>query len=425
MRTMAFRFKAAAGAASLALAVAACGGTSATEGDNAGDGAAAAKGEVKGDLDIAWWGGEQRTAKTNAVIDMWKKSHPEVKVAVQNAAFQDYFKKLNVQASSKNLPCVTQMQGRQLNDYTKRKTLRALDDLIESGAIKTTDIPKEVVDAGRGPDGKLYFLPYGAAYDALLVNKTLAEQAGVGLPAEGYDWAAFREWATKAQAKLPKGVSALNMGGSRPNFFIAYTSANSAQLFGEDGKLGFTKEMLTEYWTMWEELRKAGVTITPAANAEEPPSTEQSYLAQGRIMADTSPGNALTPASATLKGTKGDQELTSIPLPSGPQGSGNAIFASGFGIAANCTNIATAASFIDFFTNDLEAGKSFAADNGGPTNSKVLEALIADTSLPELKKHELELYQKVIAAKPPTIVTTRRAVIAPRWRSRNPLIGPP
>ncbi|MFI5695038.1 ABC transporter substrate-binding protein [Kribbella sp. NPDC051586] len=386
------------------LVVAGCNGTSVTDNNASDSKGGDGKGEVAGKLQLTFWGGAARAAKTNAVADMFAKAHPGVTIDRQNADFGNYFNKLNIQASSHTLPCVMQLQGRQLNDYTKRKVLMPLDPMIESGAIKVDDIPKEIVDTGRGPDGKLYFLPYGAAYDAVGVNETLAEQAGVGLLPDNYTWQQYTDWMTRAAAKLPKGTFAAGSRGGLPNFFIAYQLANGKQLFTDDGKLNFTKDSLVEYWNMWEKIRKAGVTMSADAQADEPEGAEQGFIAQGKLLTDSIPGNALTPASATLATKNGGEKLTTLPMPSGPSGGGNAMFTSGFAIPTNCDNVPTAAAFIDFFTNDLGAGAVFKSDNGAATNQKVLQAQIDDPKLAPLKKHELELYQQIVAKKPPTIL---------------------
>jgi multiple sugar transport system substrate-binding protein len=394
-----------AGAAAAALLLSACGGgTGATSGPASGVAGADGKGEVKGDIAAAWWGGTSRIELTNKVIDMFVATHPEVTVDRQSADFAKYFDKLNVQAASKDLPCVVQLQGRQINDYTKRNVLLPLDPMVESGAIDIKDIPKAVVDAGRGTDGKLYFLPYGAAYDAVGVNTTLAEQSGAGTLPDGYDWPEFISYLTKAQEKMPDGVNASNNGGGRPNYFIGWTQANGKKLFSEDGKLGFSKSDLTDYWKMWEDLRQKGVTVTPQQSSEEPTAPDQSYFAHGQVMSDTLPGNAYTPASKTLTGAAPGQTITTLPYPTGPSGSGNALYPSGFAVSANCQNVPTAAAFINYFTNDLEAGKTFASDNGAATNTKVLDAQLADPSLSATKKHELETYKKIVSEGPPTIV---------------------
>jgi multiple sugar transport system substrate-binding protein len=393
------------GVAALAVAALALTGCGSGGGSGSGSGSAVdGQGDIDGTIQVAWWGGDARNQKTNAVIDMFVDQNDGVNIDGQSADFQKYFDKLNVQASSRSLPCAIQLQGRQVNDYTSRNLLLPLDPMIESGAINVDDIPESVLDAGRGTDGNLYFLPYGAAYDAVGVNESLAEAAGVSLPEEGYTWDDYMQFLTDAAAGLPDGTFAVDSNGGRPNYFIGWTQANGKTLFDDEGKLGFTKDDLVEYWEMWEEARTSGVTISAERTAEEPTGPDQGYFATGTVMSDTIPGNALGAASATLEGKGTGQTLTTIAYPSGPSGSGNALYPSGFAIPKTCDNVPTAAAFIDFFTNDLEAGKEFGADNGAPTNTVVLEALLADPERPELKKHELELYQQIIENNPPTII---------------------
>lgn len=382
--------------ATSALALTACaGGSEAVASDGTGD--------VSGKITVAWWGGDSRNQKTNAVIDLFEDNNSGVTTDRQAADFGAYWDKLNVQASSRSMPCAVQMQGRQVNDYTRHDLLLPLDPMIESGALRVDDIPEAALDAGRGDDGKLYFLPYGAAYDAVGVNESLAAESGVGLPAEGYTWDEYFEWLTTAAENLPEDARAVDSNGGRPNFFIGWTLANGTALFGDDGKLGFSEQDLIDYWTQWEELRQSGVTETAERAAEEPAAPDQGYFSNGQLMSDTIPGNALTPATATLAG-RGDDSITTLPYPGGPAGSGNALYPSGFAIPVSCDNVPTAAAFIDFFTNDLEAGQVFAGDNGAPTNTKVLDALLAQADLPETKVHELELYQQILEAEPQTIV---------------------
>lgn len=357
------------------------------------------KGDVTGKIAVAWWGGDSRNAKTNAVIDMFEKQNAGVTTERQSADFAKYFDRLNVQASSKSMPCAVQMQGRQVNDYTKRSLLLPLDDMIAAGTIDTSKIPKVVLDSGKGTDGKTYFVPYGAAYDSVAFNTTLAEEAGVGVPKADYTWPEFIAYLKKAKAGLPEGKYVVGNSGGGVNAINAWTLANGIPMFSDDGKLGFTKEQLTEFWNLWIDLQKAGVTVPPAKAAEQPVGPDQGYLATGDVMVDFIPGNALFNAQKTLTGRDGG-ELTSLTYPVGSAGSGNALFASGFGISANCDNVPTTAAFINFFTNDAEAGKSFASDNGAATNSAVLQEQLDDASLPALKKQELKLYSEIVKKAP-------------------------
>ncbi|WP_219414653.1 ABC transporter substrate-binding protein [Pseudonocardia nigra] len=391
----------AAGALALALVASGCGGSTSI-GANPNEGADGT-GEVTGNVRVAWWGSGPRNELTNAVIDQFTAAHPGTTVEGESADFGAYFERLNVQASSGNLPCVTQLQGRQLNDYTTKNVLLDLQPMIDSGAIDVSEIPDEVLDTGRGLDGTLYMIPYGAAYDAMVVNRTLAEAAGVGLPAEGYDWAAFGDWLAAAEPGLPEGIPPVNLGGALPNNFISYVAGRGETLF-EDRQLGFSQDLLVEYWDMWEQWRQAGLTTTAEANAEEPEQTEQRYVAQGKVLADNLPGNALTPAQKTLDGLAPGQQLASLPLPSGPAGSGNVLFTSGFSIPTSCANVPTAAAFIDFWINDDEAAATFLSNNGAVTNSRQLQQQLDNPELPPLKRAELDLYQKIVAGTPVAVV---------------------
>ena len=122
-----------AGALALGLLAAGCGGGTSIGGNPNED--ATGTGEVAGNVRMAWWGSGPRNEVTNAVIDLFTAAHPGTTVEGESADFQAYFERLNVQASSGNMPCVTQMQGRQLNDYTTKNVLLDLQPMIDSGAI--------------------------------------------------------------------------------------------------------------------------------------------------------------------------------------------------------------------------------------------------------------------------------------------------
>ena len=396
----------AVGAAVLALALASCSGGTSVGGNtpNGATGPSAGKGDIKGEIRLSFWGSGARVDKTNGVSDLFVKANSGAKVTPNFADFAAYFQKLNVEATSGNLACVMQLQGRQLNDYATKGLLLDLQPMIDSGAIDVSNIPKEVLDTGRGTDGKLYEIPYGAAYDSIMINTTQAEQAGVGTPADNYTWDDFVAYIKKAQGKLPNGVAAANLGGGLPNYFIEYVRAQGEDLF-KDNKAAFSTDTLVKFWNTWEELRKAGATTTAQNKAAEPTQVEQSFLATGKAMLDNKPGNQLGQAQGALEGAKPGQKLTTIQLPGGPKGaSGTVLFTSGWSIPKNCNNVATAAAYISFWLNDHEANALFASNNGADTNSKELALQLQDPALDAATKHSLELYQQIVQNKPPTVL---------------------
>jgi multiple sugar transport system substrate-binding protein len=397
------RLGAAAALATSAIVLAACGGT----GGGAGGGSSTqdGKGTVSGSITYSWWGAAARTKKTQAVIDLFQQAHPGVKVQGEVSDFTNYFKKRNVEAAAKNLPCVPQMQARQLSEYTSRNVLLPLDGMVTSGAIDVSGIPKNVLDTGRGMDGKLYMVPTGAAYDGIMYNARLAQQAGVGDPPAKFTWDQWSSWVLQAGQRLPKGVYAASLDGGIADVLISYVQSNGEQLFDSSGQLGFPKQTLTDFWNMWEKLRTAGATV-PADTAAELGATaaqDQTPLMQGKALSANVPGNQLR-SGQDLIAQHGGGPLKITTHPYGPKGIGNVLITSGLSIAANCDNVPTAASFLNFFANDEAGAKAFASDNGAVTKTSLLQAQEADPATPQPVKDYLKVYEYIVKEGAPVVL---------------------
>ncbi|ADX74559.1 carbohydrate ABC transporter substrate-binding protein, CUT1 family [Pseudarthrobacter phenanthrenivorans Sphe3] len=377
-----------AAAAVVTMALSACGG---------GGGSApapAADGPVEGTIQYSWWGGPARNDRTQAVIDLYKKAHPEVTVEGTTSDYGGYWQKISVQAAGKNLPCIPQVQNTTMAEYADRGSLLPLDDLVESGAINVTDIPASVIDSGRGADGKLYMIPYGMAFGSVLVNETRAQAAGVELPQKGYDWAFLSEWLKSISEKTGKAEAPL-LGGI-DNTFSAWVRSHGEDLF-KDGKLGFSESTVVDFWKYSEDLKNSGASLKAEQAAEtRSQAVEQGDFAKGNQSTIFWPANALGTLQATIDKAKPGDKLAAYPLPEGPSGGGTALLASGLAISKNCDNVATAASFIDFFVNDPEASLAYGSDNGANTQTRNLAALIQDPKTSPAKQAELKLYQQIV-----------------------------
>ncbi|MFI6344230.1 ABC transporter substrate-binding protein [Streptomyces sp. NPDC050560] len=351
---------------------------------------------VAGTIQLSYWGSSSRVAKTDRIDRLFEKAHPKVSIQTQVGDFSTYFDKLNVQAASSALPCVTGLQTRQLNDYTGNGLLQPLDPFVRSGLIDVDSIPQNLLDSGRGPDGKLYMVPYGAAWNALMINRSMAKKAGIAPLPKTYTWRQFVGWLKEAKAKLPAGIAPTTSQGGNEPVFSAYVIAGGERLFDRKGRIAFSKKTLADYWKLWEELRKGGLTNSAEDTADEPAQPEQFYVTTGKVLSEPTAGNALVAADAAAP----DERLTTVPFPTGPAGLGNAFFNSGWAIPAGCDNKATAAAYIDFFTNDDEAARVYDSDNGAVANADQLAQQIDKPSSPVLKE-ELEVYDYILAKKVP------------------------
>ncbi len=379
--------------------LAACSGSSG--GTSSDDG----KGKVQGSITYSWWGATARNQKTQAVVDLFKKAHPGVKVQTETTDFTTYFQKRNVEAAAKNLPCVPQMQARELSEYTSRRALAPLDSMVSSGAIDVSGIPKNVLDTGRGTDGKLYMIPTGAAYDGIMYNDGLVKKAKVSEPTARWTWDDWSKWLMQASKNLPHGIYAASLDAGVADVFISYVQSQGQQLFDKKGQLGFAKQTLIDYWNRWEALRKAGATV-PASQTAELGTTaaqDQTFIMQGKAMSSSTPGNWLGTGQA-LVDAHGGGTLKMATHPWGPKGIGNVLITSGLSIAANCDNVPTAASFINFFANDPTGAKAFASDNGAVTKTSLLQAQENDPATSPGVKAYLQVYTAIVKAGAPTIL---------------------
>jgi multiple sugar transport system substrate-binding protein len=378
-------------AASVSVALAACSGTNTTSSS-----APASSAPVKGSVQLSYWGSSGRVTKTNQIAQLFAKKYPNASVQPTAGDFTTYFQKLNVQAASQTMPCVTGLQTRQLNDYTKNGTMMDLDPLVKSGAINVSSIPKSVLNSGRGPDGKLYMIPYGVAWNSELYNGAMAKKYGITALPNTYTWKQFGNWLKEAKAKLPASIPAADEQGGVEAMFSAYVIGNGEKMFTSKGQIAFSKKTLTNYWNMWEKFRKEGLTNSEQDNVSEGTTVEQSYLVTGKVFSEQQAGNWLTAASVVNPSAN----LQEVPFASGKAGLGNMFFTSGWSIPTACSNKSTAAAFINFWTNNNQSASIFASDNGAVANKTQLAAQIKNPDSAALKT-ELQQYNFMLSKKVP------------------------
>lgn len=352
-------------------------------------------GKPAGTIQLSFWGSAVRVGKYEQIDQQFQEKFPGTTVQASSVDYDTYVDKLKVQAASKSMPCVTTLQGRMLNDFSANGALQDLTPLVKSGQIDVSDIPKTVLDTGRGQDGKLYMIPFGVAWNVITVNAAMAKQYGIPLLKKGYSWDDYAAWLKDAASKLPKGVVVTGNEGRDETLFIAYAISHGYKLFNEKGQLGFPKSILEDYWNKWEKYRKAGYTTTPQQDAEGAPSLEQTYVALGKSLSQQTAGNALP----TLQKANPSADFKTMAFASDKGRLGNMFVVNGYAIPVGCNNVDTAAAYINFWVNDDKAASTFASDNGAVANSRQLKEQVAAAT--GGLKSVLEQYQYILSEKVP------------------------
>jgi multiple sugar transport system substrate-binding protein len=374
---------AAATAVSIGLALSGCGSAAPP---------ALASGPVGGAITYSFWGSPPRADKVNKVIGLYQQQEPKAKVTAEVADYNSYIERLTVRAAGGQLPCVIGTQTTFYSTYANKNVLLPLDDLIKSGQIQTSNIPQAVLDAGK-IGGKQYMIPTGTFVRLVAYNADMVKAAGVPAPTDHMTWEDYATWLKDLQAKLPAGVNATEIEGPNMFSFTSWVIGHGQQMF-KDGKLGFNKDLMQQWFQYWIDLTKAGVTVPTASIPDQNGALELTPLATGKAAVGTRDIPQFSVTQKALQGANKPSTIGHISVPTeNAQQSANVLGENGVSIPANCNNVSTAASFVNFFANNPDASVAFQSDNGILTNTQAQQALQGDKATPEAVKQNVTILQ--------------------------------
>lgn len=372
-------------AMSIGLALGGCGSAAPSAGSDA-------NAAVGGAITYSFWGSPARAEKVNNVISLFQQQEPSAQVTAEVADYNSYIERLTVRAAGGQLPCVIGTQSTFYSTYANKNVLMPLDDLIRNGKIQTSNIPQAVLDTGK-IDGKQYMIPTGTFVRVVAYNADLVKSAGLQPPTNDMTWEEYATWLKELQKTLPAGVYATEVEGPTMWSFTSWVIGHGQQMF-KDGKLGFSKELMQEWFQYWIDLTNQGVTVPTSSIPDQVGALELTPLALGKAAAGTRDIPQIANTEKALKGANKPSTIDHVSLPSedGKQ-SANVLGSNGLSIPATCNNPGTAAAFVNFFASDPQAGVAFQSDNGILTNTKAQDALLADKQTPDGVKQNVKLLQ--------------------------------
>ncbi len=367
----------------------------------AADAPAPAGAEGAKEIRFAWWGSAQRHELYNKLVDMIEEEFPDVTIVREFAGWDDYWDKLSTQAAGGNVPDLHQYTPGQIVEYAKRGVVMPLDDFVESGQIDLSDFEQKVIDAGK-VDGKIYMVTKGISAPAVFTNVDMIERAGVAVPEEDMTWDEFEQWVIQVSEALGEDAWALQDSGGWDNVIESYMRQKGKKLISEDGtSLGFSKEDLIEWYSMWERLRQAGGIPPADVMAEEGAlGFEDSMIVHGRVAMQIMNGNQLKIHQRFMP--EGDT-LTLLRIPRMPDGVneyGEIITGAFLAMSANTEYPDDVAKIINYWINDVEFNKVYNLEHG-ISGSSVINDALAPTMDPSdlLVRENLE---EVISTAPAT-----------------------
>ena len=333
-------------------------------------------------LRCTWWGSSERNQRTEAVIDLYEKSNPEVAIAGEQIAGSDYWVKLATAMAGRNVSDVFQLEPSTISDYSGRGACMSLEPFLGS-ALDLSTFAQGTVDLTR-VDGTLYGVGLGLNSFAMLFDSDAIAAAGVTFPTDRQmTWDEFAQFAKDFKDNGPKKRNywGAPYGGRYFYVFDVWLRQRGKVLF-DAGQVGFTAADAKEWFAYWEDLRKGGYTVNAGIQTTDDNSIETNALTLGNSAIGFAYSNQLVGYQKLSKGTLG---LTALPGLEG-QPSGH-FYRPGliWSIGNTTDNGEAAARFINFFVNDIEAGKILSVERGVPLSLPVREAILPTLNETEKK----------------------------------------
>ncbi len=177
--------------------------------------------------------------KEQALADKFMQEHPNVTVAVESAAFAQFWEKMQAMAAAKNMPDVLWMSSGTVKDYAKMGALLKLEDYIAK--LDLSSYFPSAFNVLRAPDfkGDMYAFPWAVVTCISYYNMRLFDEAGLAYPTNDWTFADLRNLALKL-SKDTDGDGAFDQWGywvkGRYTHMYPFVYNNGSQPISDDFK---------------------------------------------------------------------------------------------------------------------------------------------------------------------------------------------
>lgn len=326
------------------------------------------------EIRVAWWGNDDRAARTQAVIDLFEAAYPEISVVGEpNGGTPDHFQIINTQLASNNAPDIIQFGGN-WPDY--QQYLEPLNGYL--GTQLLIDTPETFDQTALIPatasDDNLYVVSLGTNTLVLAYNKTMIEAAGVALPEDNMTWEELLDYGRELKAALPEGVAPfVDNSTSQANYMSYFFRQQGTPIWtSEDGGTSFATVETAEAWLqLWADMRAEGLipdADTTYTYTEDGPDSSALVAGEAAIGLIWSNQGAAYQAAMT-------DELGLTTLPAGGEDAYAIQMSQYLGVNNASQAKEAAVLFVNFFVTSPEAGAILQTNRGVPSSPVVRQAI--------------------------------------------------
>ncbi|MBC8248865.1 MAG: sugar ABC transporter substrate-binding protein [Anaerolineales bacterium] len=166
------------------------------------------------------------------MIQIFGQTHPNIKIKVETASWDDYFTKLQTLIAGGTAPDVFELNYENFVSFASKGVLLNLDPLAEADAAFDPDVFYPRAQGAFSFNGMQLGLPETFSTVVMFYNKDLFDQAGLSYPADDWTW---QDAVTAAEALTDTGAGVWGLY-SPTQFWEFYKKAaqNDCSFFNED-----------------------------------------------------------------------------------------------------------------------------------------------------------------------------------------------
>lgn len=339
-------------------------------------------------LRMAWWGGTDRAKRTQTALETYQRKNPGIQIDTETIGWGDYWTRLATQVAGGNAPDIIQMDYRYIYEYARRRALKPLDEFMPK-PLDIGDFGQANIDTGK-VDGKIFGVSMGVNSTACFHDKTTLDRLDIRPPDHTTTWAQFAEIAINvAKKENRRGYFGTTDAGFQEPALEVWIRQRGKQLYNAEGKLGFERDDVAEWFDYWDKLRKAGGAVAGDIQALNRQTAETDMLSMGRAAITFSHSNLLVAYQAINKNR--------LAMTSNPQGGRPGQYykpAMLLSMSATTAQAQEAAKIINFISVDTDAASSLGVERGVPPSRRLREFLLREVD--DLGKAQIE-YISLIA----------------------------
>lgn len=341
-------------------------------------------------LRMTWWGGADRAKRTQAALEAYQKQNAGTQIDTETIGWGDYWTRLATQVAGGNAPDIIQMDYRYIYEYARRKALRPLDEFMPN-PLEIGDFGQANIDTGK-VDGQIFGVSMGVNSTALFYDTAVFEKHKLSPPDHKTTWEQYAALATEiAKAEKRRGYfGSTNAGFNEPALEV-WVRQRGKLLYDQDGKLGFARDDIADWFDYWDKMRKAGGAVTGDLQAAHRNTPETDMLTVGRAAMTLAHANQIVAWQGLNK-----SRLAMTMFPQGKQPGQYYKPSMLLSMSATTPQAREAASIINFIATSPDAAAALNVERGVPPSKKMREVLL--TQVDELGKMQID-YISLIADK--------------------------